>query len=329
MKSHSCDFKPSALLPLLGFTLLPVALFAIAMRTGAAWGLLPDPRPTLDAERTVIVHQAEAARTPQRAEVILIGDSSCMMNLSARQLGESLQTEVLNLATFSYLDLHAHATLLREFTLANPGRPRTVVLLLHPETLRRSGADAYYAGVSSSFIAGREPVPGEAFDSHARYWLGVDVFRERLLSRTLPVPLRGAFARRYGFTKDLDATLARDLGCLIDPDEPQPLSGRPEYRLAPTLEKASRAFRKTLSPEVELLVGITPVPEKLAERNYLQWRNASLGQWSQWLAPATALTNLPSTLPDDRFTRSTHLRENAIPSYTEAVAQALKSLLRP
>ena len=329
MKSHSCDFKPSVLLPLLGLTLLPVLLFAIVMRAGATWGLLPAPRPTLDAEGTVIVHQAEAARTPQKADVILIGDSSCMMNLSARQLGEALQTEVLNLATFSYLDLHAHATLLREFTQANPGRPRTVVFLLHPETLRRSGADAYYAGVLSSFIAGREPVLGETFDGHARHWLGVETFRERLLGRALPVALRGAFARRYGFTKNLDATLTRELGCLIDPDEPQPLTSRPEYRLAPTLEKASRAFRATLPADARLFVGITPVPEKLGSRNYLQWRDASLVQWSQWLAPSTALTNLPAVLPDEQFTRSTHLRERAIPSYTEAVAQALKSLPRP
>lgn len=328
MKSHSCDFNPSALLPLLGFTLLPVALFAIVMRAGAGLGLMPVPRPTLDAERTVIVHQAEAARTPQRADVVLIGDSSCMMNLSAKQLGEALQTDVLNLATFSYLDLHSHATLMREFTRANPSSPRTVVLLLHPETLRRSGADSYYAGVLSSFIAGREPVPGEAFDN-ARHWLGVEVFRERLLSRTLPIPLRGAFARRYGFTKDLDATLTREHGCLIDPDEPQPLTSRPEYRLAPTLEKTSRAFRAVLPADARLFVGITPIPEKLSERNHPQWRDASLVQWSQWLAPATAMTNLPAVLRDDHFTRSTHLRESAISNYTEAVAQTLKSLLRP
>lgn len=329
MKSHSCEFKPSALLPLLGLTLLPVALFAIVMRAAAGLGLLSAPRPALDAERTVIVHQAEAARTPQRAEVVLIGDSSCMMNLSARQLGEALQTDVLNLATFSYLDLHAHATILREFTRANPGRPRTVVLLLHPETLRRSGADAYYAGVLSSFIAGREPVPGEAFDGHARHWLGVEVFRGRLLSRTLPIPLRGAFARRYGFTTDLDAALTRERGCLIDPDEPQPLTSRPEYRLAPTLEKASRTFRAALPADARLFVGITPIPEKLSDRNHPQWRDASLVQWSQWLAPSVALTNLPAVLPDDLFTRSTHLRESAVPGYTDTLARALKSLLQP
>lgn len=329
MKSHSIDFKPSALLPLLGLTLLPVMLFAIVLRAGTGFGFLPAPRPALDTERTVIVHQVEAARAPQAAEIILIGDSSCLMNLSARQLSAALHADVLNLATFSYLDLNAHAKILREFTRANPSRPRAVVLLLHPETLRRSNSDAYYAEVLSAFIGGHEPAPGENLDDQARHWLGTEVFRERFLSRTLPMPLRGAFARRYGFTTDLDATLTRERGCLIDPDEPQPLSGHPEYRLAPTLEKMSRAFRAALPKETRLFVGITPIPEKLGDQNHLRWCNTSLVQWSQWLAPAVALTNLPATLPDDHFTRSTHLRQSAIPAYTDALAAALEPLLKP
>lgn len=327
MKSHSCDFQPRALLQLVGLTLLPAAVFAVAMRAGIEIKLLPTPRPSLDAERAILIHKAEAAQTPQPAELLLAGDSSCMMNLSARQLSASLQIEVLNLGTFSYLDLKAHASLLREFIRANPGRPRAVVLMLHPETLRRTGSEPYYADVLTSFLAGEDRVPGSEFAAQVRHWLGVDAFQERLLARAMPLPLHGAFGRRHGFTHDLETSLARAGGSLVDPDVPQPLATRPEYRLAPTIEKASREFRATLPKEIQLFVGITPVAAKLSDTNHRDWRNASLAQWTRWLAPAFALTNLPAVLPDEHFTRSTHLRETAIPGYTDTVANSLRPLL--
>jgi hypothetical protein len=327
MKSHVCEFAVKDLLRLAGLPLLPLALFAITMHLGAKSHLLPAPRPTFDTERTILIHQAEASRASQDAEVLLLGDSSCLMNIFARQLTEQLGRPALNLGTFSFLDLNAHALLLGEYARANPGRLRAVVLLMHPESLRRLSSEPYYFSVLTNFLSGLDHCQTETTAGHAACLLGVDIFQGRILSRALPIPLPGAYGRRYGFTRDLETFLARERGSAIDPDS-KPLEGSAEYRFAPTLERASKNFRAALPAGVKLLVGITPAPEHFAGPRYPQLHADLLRQWNQWLQADAALTNLPPILPDDSFVRTTHLKESVIPRYTGQLAGALKPHLR-
>lgn len=327
MKSHVCEFAQKDLLRLAGLPLLPLALFALAMHVGARSHLLPAPRPTLDTERTILVHQARASRVSQDAEVLLLGDSSCLMNISARQLTEQLGRPALNLGTFSFLDLNAHALLLREHARANPGRLRAVVLLMHPESLRRLGAEAYYLAALTNYLSGLDHCQTDTAAGQASCLLGVDIFQGRIYSRALPIPLPGAYGRRYGFTRDLEDFLTRERGSAIDPDS-KSLEGSAEYRLAPSLERASKNFRAAVPPGVKLLVGISPAPEHFAGPRYPQLHADLLRQWSQWLQADAALTNLPPALPDDSFVRTTHLKESVIPRYTDQLAAALKPHLR-
>ena len=111
MKSHTYEFTPRHLIRLVGCPLVMLALCTAALHLGARSNFLPAPRPTLDTERTILIHQADTARQPREAELLLLGDSSCLMDVSARQLGEQLKRPALSLATFSYLDLNAHATM--------------------------------------------------------------------------------------------------------------------------------------------------------------------------------------------------------------------------
>ena len=75
MKSHTCECGLNELLRLLGRPLLAVGVFAVMMHGGARWRILPAPRPALDSDRTIVIHQAERSRAPADAEVLLIGDS--------------------------------------------------------------------------------------------------------------------------------------------------------------------------------------------------------------------------------------------------------------
>jgi hypothetical protein len=327
MKSHFCEFTPKDLLRLAGLPVLPLALFAIAMHLGAKSHLLPAPRPTLDTERTILIHQAEASRAAQDAELLLLGDSSCLMNVSARQLTEQLGCPTLNLGTFSFLDLNAHALLLRNYTKTNPGRLRAVVLLMHPESLRRLGPESYYVRALTNYLVGLDHCQTETFAGRASCLLGVDAFNSRVLSRALPIALPGAYGRRYGFTHDLEGFLARDRGSAIDPDT-RPFEGNAEYRLTPSLERASKGFRTTVPSGVKLLVGITPSPERFAGPRYAQLHTDLLRQWSQWLQADAALTNLPPALPDNSFARTTHLKETVISRYTGHLANDLQPHLR-
>jgi hypothetical protein len=326
VKSHTVEFAPQDLLRVLGWPLVPLAAFALAMHLGARLHWLPPPRPTLDTERTILIHQAEAARASHDAEILLLGDSSCLMNVSARPLGEQLGRPALNLGTFSFLDLHAHALMLREYARANPGRLRAVVLLMHPESLRRLGPEPYYISALTNFWSGRDHSRTETLPGRISCLLGVDILQGRLQSRWLPTPLSGAYGQRYGFSHDLENVLTRELGSAIDPDV-QAIKGRAEYRLAPTLERASRAFRAAVPADVKLFAGITPSPESHAGPRHPQLHAGMLSQWSQWLQADAALAQLPSTLPDDCFVRTTHLREYVIPRYTERLADALRPQL--
>lgn len=322
MKSHTCDFSVRHLMPLIAWPLLTPAVFALVMHLGAMTSLLPAPRPTLDTERTVLIHQADSARSPQNAGTVLFGDSSCLMDVDTLRLSELLGRPALNLGTFSFLDVNAHADMLRQYIRANPNRLHTVVLLMHAESLRRLGPESYYVDMLHHFWEGKDDAPVETWNEQFNYTLGVNRFKSRLLARALPLPLGGTYGRHYGFTRDLERYLAAHLGSAVDPD-PQPLTGTAEYRLASTLEKSSRNFRTAIPPKVRLFVGITPAPERFAGRGYPTLQRALLNQWAEWLG-ATPLTNLPPTLDDASFVRTTHLNEAAVAGFTAALSHELR-----
>ena len=327
MKSHEYEFKSRDLARLLAWPLATVALFAAATHLVTLAGLLPKPRPMLDLDRTIITHQVEASRARQDASIVLLGDSSCLMNVDAVELGRLLGQPVLNLGTLSYLDLSASAELLRQYAQANPGKLRAMVILQHPEALRRPAPQEYHVNLLRHLLDGTDFGPRETFHGKVMQVLGLEAWQNRVLARALPAPLPGAFRQRYGFATDLDRQLTAKRGSLLDPDV-QPLRGSAEYRLAPTLERVSRDFRAAVPEGTKLFAGITPVPANFAGRSYPAKRDEMLATWGQWLRADATLTNLPPTLPDDRFVKTTHLNEAGVREFTEALAGALAPNLR-
>jgi hypothetical protein len=322
MESHSYNFKAREVFRLLVPIVLVVCGFGGAMHAGAKLKLFPKPRPILDIDRTVLVHQADAARANQDASVVLIGDSSCLMNVSARTLGDKVRQSTLNLGTFSYLGLRDYATLLQARYASDSTRNETIVLLMHPEALRRPASDARYGRMLSTYLRGLDHC--ETATLYHRFYcaLGLEIVRGRLLARILPQPLRDYYGQLYGFTTGLDAYLGQQRGSLVDV-EPKPFSGNAEYRLADSLEVQSRVFRAALPRSAKLLVGITPVPETFAPAGYKEQYLQMLKQWNGWLEADIALTNLPPTLPDRFFSKVTHLNADGVPIYTEQIARLI------
>jgi len=237
MTSHTYQFERRDLFQILGRMMIIVALFALLMHLGANSDLLPPPRPTLDVDRTVLVHQLEKAQHSHQAEVILIGDSSCLMNVCARQLSEQLGTEVMNLGTLSYLDLKTFAALIEQYFKANPDGVKAVVLLQHPEALRRLGPEKFHTELFQSLMRGSDFFHFADWRQRLPYWLGVQQFRTRILCRLLPTPLPGAYGRHYGFSVDFERYLAEHHGSAVDPNRCSPLSkcGRQGDYLIPRL----------------------------------------------------------------------------------------------
>lgn len=325
MKSHESKFAVSEVVQLIVSILIPAGVFALAMHGGAALNLFPSPRPALDIDRTILLHQAEASRSKQDADLLLIGDSSCLMDVSAQKLGSTLPggPRVLNLGTLSYLDLTAYASMLRHFTAANPGRPKTVVLLMHPEALRRVAPEEHHVETLNRYYASLDFC--EASSSAAVCWMGGAIFKGRLFSRIVPVPLEGAYARKYGFNKDLWHYLSDHAGSAIDPREfiRSSNQGNAEYRLSARLQGTSQTFRAAVPKGVKLFVGITPLPESFVGSDYRQRYPEMLRQWTAWLRADAALEDLPPTLTDDLFASTTHLNESGQPIFTERLAQIL------
>lgn len=324
MRSHNYEYNTADVIRLLAPVLAGVAIFAVSMHAAALLELLPRPRPNLDVDRTIIIHKAEASSARSDAQVLLAGDSSCLMDVAARRLSEDLGRPALNLGTLSYLDLQAHATLVNRFADANPGQLKMVVLLLHPEALRRPAPEAYHTEILRCFLAGDDHVTRGKMFSHC---LGLEIFRGRLLSRAVPTPLSGAYGRFYGFSSDLENYLTRNGGSAVDP-EGRAFKGSPEYRLAAQLQQGSQAFKAAIPPGVKLLVGITPVPAGFAGPGHAERHRQMLRQWREWLQADAALEDLPSTLPDHLFSKTTHLNEASAAAYTALLGDSLRPLLQ-
>ncbi|MEY2407524.1 MAG: hypothetical protein QOF48_194 [Verrucomicrobiota bacterium] len=326
MKSHQAEFELGDLWRVIARPLLFVVAFAGIVHCGARMRWLPSPRPALDADRAVIVHQVDSSRVRSEADVVLFGDSSCLMDLDARRMGLALGRRTLNLGLNSYFDLAAPTRMLQEFTAANPGRPRVVVLLMHPEALRRSGSEPYPLAVFTHYLTGTDPKEVHAPAVQLRDWSGTELIRTRLIARVLPWPLDGNFGRFYGFTTGLERFMSAHDGSALDPGA-EPARGDADYRLSPMLENLSADFRAAVLSGTTLLVGITPVPAKFAGPKYPATRDRMLQQWGGWLGADRLLEDLPAALPDELFTGVTHLKPSAVPDFSDRLVKELRQHL--
>jgi len=327
MKSHLVEFTPSELLRQIAGPMVAVGILALGLHLGARMQWLPRPRPALDSDRTVILHQADSSRERTDAEVVLLGDSSCLMDVDARRLTELLGRRVLNLGLNSHLDLAAQATLLGEFQRSNPGQPRVVILLMHPEALRRAGSEPYPLAVLTHYLAGTDHFRNGGVEGQILRWSGAEIFRGRYLSRIMPSPLGGSFGRFYGFSPDLENYMTRRNGSAVDPGDERP-SGSAEYRLNAALEKSSREFRTAMLVGTKLFVGITPVPTRFAGAGYPAHRDEMLREWTAWLQADELLLELPAAMPEEQMIGTRHLKPSAVQGYTEKLAEAIGARLR-
>lgn len=327
MESHRYHFRWSSLGALAGWPAFFVGILAVMIHALAAAGLFPSPLPILDVDRTILLHQAAASERPSQATTLLVGDSSCLMNVSAPLLQQHFgaRERVLNLGTISYLDLDAFGLLVSKYAQANPGSLKRVVLFMHPEALRLREHNEYFRNVLISYWNGAETV--DTRTAPLVRWSGAEILRTRLFSRWLPNPLPGPWGQFYGFSLDLWDHLDQNQGSAIDPRafSIAEAKGNPEYRLAPELEKSSDAFRRTIPPGVELLVAITPSPQSFVLPSHDETCSAMLQQWATWLQADRALASLPCSLPDEMFASTTHLNAAGNRAYTRMLARELTS----
>jgi hypothetical protein len=301
--SHHFDFSIGDLVRRLLPAVLGVALLAAILHLVSSTRLLPDPVPA-DLDRTLLAAKAELASGTAPASVLLLGDSSCMMDVDAPELARQLGRPVLNLGTLSYLDLTAHTALLRHALARLPSQPIDVVLLLHPGSLLRGSSlpdlDRFFRASLAQDGTGLRSAPRHP----AEGLLAGVVIREQIVQPWIPSLLRADFATAYGTTWQVRRVMQRQHGSLLDPTrfDAAAFQGRYEFHVHPRMEPACREFRSAIPAGTRLWVGLTPLPESLALSDHATRIETVLGTWAAWLRPDRVLNSptAPTTLSSNR-----------------------------
>ena len=327
MKSHTYEIQARDWGAVLGWPVVMTLLLGGLVRVGSMVPGMPSPRPTLDVDRTVIVHQVDLSRDPAPAEIILIGDSSCLMNVDAGLLAELCGAETVNLGALSFLDLKAFARLLANKVSAQTEKPKTVVLLTHPDFVRKNSASRAHLEVFETYSKGTDHYYGLGAWWNPRRLLATHVIEGRFLSR-VPTPLSGAFGEFYGFTNELLAYMDAHHGSTIDPRilDVGALRGSSDYRVASYHKRLAESVLEAVPDGSQLCLGLSPVPASFPAAGFDKAYARLLEQWAEEFPGSVPLAGLPATLEDDQFATKTHLVATARAAYTRRLAQLLKAL---
>ena len=345
MKSHTYTFGLKELARLLGLPLGTLLIFAMVMHGAKRLGWLPEERATLDMEKIVVERQIKASRSWNAADLLLIGDSTCLMDFTTDELErDTLPRRAYDLGTFSPRGLTGFAALLRDYATTNAPRLRTVVLLVCPEMLRSID----YPPPSPP--TPRHPIPPaikaqmrelqEAAErmkrrlerswlDEAAPWIGLDVFKSRVLNRLLESPLFGSDGQFYGFPAGLRDYMHQHHGSVVlTYEESEHKGGSPPfiapYFVSEGFKLQCKFFREAVPSNVSLFVGITPADRNRVQSDYPQTYRQMLEELSKVLHPDVVLTNLPPTMPSHLFADVMHLNELGAREYTRRLAKSLK-----
>ncbi len=324
MKSHQydhtvADFLIPSLAPWLG-----VALLAVFVRL--AIPALPAPQAHLDLDRTVISNQIQSSKSLQAADLILIGDSSCLMNVDALQLEKETGLKTRNFGMLSFLDMPTFGLTAKNHAESSSSPARKALVIVHPEFLRRASPSRAHIEYARSV-----QLDEDYFYSVKAPWKSVDylsgawIVRNRFIGR-LPNPLSGPFREYFGFTTSMTAYMDEHHGSAVDPGKltAEDLKGNVEYRISDYQRMGAERFREMCGDDVEIWIGISPIPQSLVESSYSEKLSALQDEWSALLG-ADHVLPLPAALADENFANKTHLTPAAVSGYTEKLGEIIRA----
>jgi hypothetical protein len=338
MKSHQYNFSlrelAGGVLPTLGI----LVGLAVLLHLGDSIGLLPEPPVGLIPESVVLHHQSRACRSESAAEILVMGDSTCLAGTDALALSRQLpgRPHVLSLALFVWLDVSVYGEEVADFAAAHPGQLRAVVLLVTPAKLAGWGLGEDGRQLWDNVHHPKRPTGQQWLAELNNDWLGAQLMRERMFSHLLATPLRGKGAAQYGFGSEIDAYMTVHQGSLAGQGEsipprkgsqPVPVASH-LWPLAAGLEAPSRAFRARLPPGVKLFIGLTPNAAASTDRADNLRQADLLRRWNAWVGADALLTNLPPTLPYGFFSGGNHLNYRGQQRFTAKLAQDLEPLVK-
>lgn len=314
MKSHSYP-SGNIVWRVVSIPMAMVLLFAVLMHGLERTGQLT-PWPLLDLDRTIVTHQVSLATRAPPAQIVWLGDSSCLMNVDATR-----HAGMINLGTISHLGLEHHVRLLARYMQHAVEPPELVVVFVHQDALRRERDDTSTDALFESLMSGKPARHKHTVSG----WLGFDLFRECILARLLPIPLTGAYGRRYGYTRETYNAMGQHAGSLIAAGryDPRRDTGNNELRLGEKVMNEATKLHTAWPSGIRLAIGLAPVPASFATRNHTKHASAILREWNQHMKADIVLDQLPLVLPDHQFADRRHLNAAGRTTYTDAALKAL------
>lgn len=277
--------------------------------------------PLLDMDRTILFQKIEMADRGEPADLILLGDSSCLMDVDARAL-PGLRAQ--NFGTLSHLSLASHARLLDRYLAHARDEPPRTLVLLHPDALRREESVPAVESAYAAMLHDRVCPEGFGLRARVEDVLGITIFRQALQARILPVPLTLGQGQRYGFTSVLRDELFRNNGSLTATGQYVWAAGqgRAVYRVAKAIQRESAQF----TTKVPLAIAITPIPASFTPVDYPEEAQRLLREWAASFPRPVDTLALPATLPDELFADRLHLNAEGQRVFTKELAKSLCNL---
>ena len=286
-------------------------------------------------DHLIVDTQLERLREREPADLILLGDSSCLMGIKAPQLAVQLNLEIENYCTIGYVGPAGYAAMLNDIKPGRRHRHWIVVALNPAQFVRQASWESWvgYVATGSQRRIRHTPTVKDAFDAG----------RRSVNSLLAYEPLPGMFALYYGGTASVQAELRNSRGSMLDPGyglrfaSLQALEGSadrpnlgsiaeltPNQAFIDALRSLQLSVTRFGRRDVFLL--ITPVPEGVLDSRGVAELNAArkaIGL-TLGLTPENVL-DMPLQLPAVYFSSQTHLNRWGRIRYTEYLAEVLQA----
>jgi len=313
MRSSISSFEVARLVVLVAG---PTALIALVLVGAAELWWRADPCVAADdIEGVVVEEQLVRARAAPPADVLILGDSSALMDVDPKYLGELLNARVESLATVAFVGPTGWARMLELYATVH--RAPTILLLVHGIALNIEESTYVRRGLERWTLVDEPPRLQTPQGARRQIWC-------ELLAPALGVPLPGRYGVSYGTAKALRARV-REHGSLVDPNPPPPAVETPyRYEISSAfsarLPRLAEVVHKA-APERALLV-LTPLPSDHSDAETQRSRLEA----ARTVSTALGLDYLdvkPTMNPVDHAT-VTHLTAKGRQRYTEHLAAALR-----
>lgn len=252
-------------------------------------------------------------------DLLLVGDSSCLMGIDPQLLANIIDRSVESLCTNGFAGPIGYANLLERY-FARGNRATTIVLILHPSSLETGAVRAWES------LAPKENPP---IGRLPRLVAEVRASLRKSLGPLADPPLSGWAGVYYGRESTMRNYILDHNGSLVDPHPVLRGTERVTYHIRPAFSDALEVFGTRLKGRNyrQLMLALMPATEGSGSDDELHHATtrAVLGR----IGLEGVILNSRASSPRELFSTSTHLNEGGREDYTKHFATLVMQDLPP